>query len=151
MEPIMSADRHELIERQNALANFGEFALRSNDVQAILTEGCRLISGTLGADLAKIMEIEPDQNTALVRAGVGWRPGIVGEQRVSLSGDTSEAYAIREGKPITTPDISNETRFDIPDFMHEHGVLALVNVPISARRRAIRNSGGRLTATAQIR
>jgi PAS domain S-box-containing protein len=126
----MPVDRQELIARQDALANFGDLALRSNDLQAILTEGCRLIGGALGADLAKIMEIEPDRNTALVRAGVGWRPGIVGERRVSLSGNTSEAYAIGEGKPITTPNISSESRFDIPDFMHEHGVVALVNVPI---------------------
>jgi PAS domain S-box-containing protein len=126
----MSVDRRELIERQDALADFGEFALRSNDLSAILTEGCRLIEGALGADLAKIMEVEHDLNTAVVRAGVGWRPGVIGEQRISLTGRTSEAYAIREGKPVTTPDIASETRFAIPDFMKEHGVTALVNVPI---------------------
>jgi PAS domain S-box-containing protein len=126
----MSADRREFVNRQDALADFGEFAIRSDDLDAILNEGCRLIASALGADLAKIVEIEHEKNSGLVRAGVGWRPGIVREQRVSLSSNTSEAFAVGEGKPVITSDIATETRFDFPSFMHEHGVVALVNVPI---------------------
>jgi PAS domain S-box-containing protein len=126
----MGADHEEFAHRQRALADFGEFALRCDDLQQILDEGCRIVAGALGTDLAKILEIEPDQNTALVRAGVGWRPGIVGEQRIALNERTSEAFAIRERKPVVTHDITNEDRFDFPDFMHEHGTVALVNVPI---------------------
>jgi PAS domain S-box-containing protein len=126
----MSADRDAFVERQAALADFGEFALRSDDLDATLTEGCRLIASALGTDLAKIVEIEDGKNTGLVRAGVGWRPGIIGKQRLSLTGNTSEAYALSEGTPVIMQDIASETRFSIADFMHEHGVLALVNVPI---------------------
>jgi PAS domain S-box-containing protein len=126
----MGAGHEQFARRQRALADFGEFALSCDDLQMILDEGCRLVAGALGADLAKIMEIEPDRNTALVRAGIGWRPGIVGEQRISLSEQSSEAFAINEGKPIVTHDIASEDRFDFPRFMHEHGTVALVNVPI---------------------
>jgi PAS domain S-box-containing protein len=127
---LMSAEREVFERRQRALADFGEFALSCDDLQMILDEGCRLVAGALGTDLAKIVEIEPEQNTALVRAGVGWQPGIVGEKRVSLSGQSSEAFSIRERKPVATHDISKEDRFDFPEFMHEHGTVALVNVPI---------------------
>jgi PAS domain S-box-containing protein len=126
----MGADPGEFARRQRALADFGEFALRCDDLQMVLDEGCRLVAGALGADLAKVMEIHPDQSTALVRAGMGWRPGIVGTQRISLGGGTSEAYAIKKSEPVVTQDITREGRFDFPDFMHEHGVVALINVPI---------------------
>ena len=126
----MSADREELARRQRALADFGEFALSCDDLQKILDEGCRLVADALGTDLAKIVEIEPGHNTALVRAGIGWRPGIVGEQRVSLSEQSSEAFSIRERRPVVTQDIATEDRFDFPEFMHEHGTVALVNAPI---------------------
>jgi PAS domain S-box-containing protein len=126
----MPADRYELIARQNALADFGDLALHSNDLQAILAEGCRIVAGALDADLSKILEVERDQDTALVRAGVGWRDGIVGQQRVSMSGDNSEAYALKEGMPVVMQDVADEQRFSIPPFMEEHGVRALVNVPI---------------------
>ncbi len=124
------ADRAELLRRQSALAEFGEFVLDHDDLQTVLQEGCRLIALALGADLAKVLEIDRASNTALVRAGVGWRPGIVGQQSVDLGERSSEAYAINTCAPVITNDIAREERFDFPAFLHEHGVVALVNVPI---------------------
>lgn len=126
----MIADFDKFAQRQRALANFGDFALLCEDMQAILTEGCRLVAGALGADLAKILEIQPRQKTALVRAGVGWRPGIVGEQTVSLEDASSEAFAIAKSEPVVTPNVAGEDRFHFPDFLLDHGARALVNVPI---------------------
>jgi PAS domain S-box-containing protein len=126
----MALDREELARHQRALADFGEFALSCDDLQKILDEGCRLAAGALGTDLAKIMEIESDEGTALVCAGVGWQPGVVGQQRVFLSGQYSEAFAIQSREPVVTHNIAKEARFDFPPFLHEHGVVALVNVPI---------------------
>src|SRR5215213_3741333 len=73
------ADRDELLEQQRVLARFGELALASEDLDEILTEACRLVGDALGTDLAKVVEVQPDGRTLLVRAGVGWRPGIVGQ------------------------------------------------------------------------
>ncbi len=41
------------LQQQTVLARFGEFALRCDDLDEILTEACRLIGDALGADLAK--------------------------------------------------------------------------------------------------
>jgi PAS domain S-box-containing protein len=84
----------------------------------------------LQTDLAKVLEISEDRQTAFVRAGVGWAPGVVGQERLSLDDKSSEAFAIAGGTPIVTSDIVTETRFVFADFMLEHGVVALVNVPI---------------------
>jgi signal transduction protein with GAF and PtsI domain len=84
----------------------------------------------LDTDLAKVLEIEQENNRALVRAGVGWAPDIVGKVRIGLSERSSEAYAIANGEAIITNDIARETRFHFPEFLREHGVIALVNVPI---------------------
>jgi PAS domain S-box-containing protein len=124
------ADRTELIRRQEALGQFGEFVLDNDDLDTILNEGCRLIADALGADLAKVIQIEPANDTGLVRAGVGWKPGIVGKERVRLSERTSEAYAIKTSQPVITQNIDDEERFDFPDFLKDHGVIAIVNVPI---------------------
>lgn len=124
------ADKSEMVRRQRALADFGEFALRSEDLQEVLAEACRLVAEALNADLAKILEIQRDDDTALVRAGVGWNPGVVGEVRLPLGERSSEGFALEAAKPVVTQDISKEKRFDVPDFLREHGVVALVNVPI---------------------
>ena len=124
------ADRAQLLARQEALADFGEFALRSDDLDDVLQAACRIVAEALGADLAKVLEIEHDAQELLVRAGVGWRPGIVGRQRIPMRQRSSEAYSIEMAKPVITKDIRHDPRFDFPPFMADHGVIALVNVPI---------------------
>lgn len=124
------ADRDEMVRRQEALARFGEAALRSDDLQEILTEACRLVAEALGVNFAKVLEIDRQTNEALVRAGYGWNAGVVGRVRLPLGERSSEAQAINTARPLITRNIAEEKRFEFPDFMREHGVVALVNVPV---------------------
>ncbi len=71
--------RKQWIERQRVLAKFGEFALRSGDLQEVLDEACHLAGEALGTELSKVLEIQPDGRSLLVRAGVGCPPGLLGE------------------------------------------------------------------------
>jgi PAS domain S-box-containing protein len=120
----------ELLHRQTVLARFGELALRSDDLDEILTEACRLVGEALGTDLAKVMELKEDGQTLFVRAGVGWKPGVVGEATVKASDETSEAHALKTCEPMISPDIAKETRFSYPPFLVDNGVKAVANVPI---------------------
>jgi len=123
-------DRDQLISRQKVLADFGDFALRSEDLDEILTEACRLVGEALETDIAKLVEIEADGERLFVRAGIGWQPGIVGKMRLPMSERSSESYSITAGEPVISQDINKEDRFDFADFLKEHGVVSLVNVPI---------------------
>ena len=116
--------------RQRALADFGEFALRSDSLEEVLSEACRQVSTALDTDLAKVLEIEEDGAAALVRAGVGWKPGIVGEERLPFSERSSETYSLKVRAPVISRDIQKEDRFDFAEFLVEHGAVSLVNVPI---------------------
>ncbi len=120
-----------LLQQQDALAKFGELALRSDDLDEILTEACRLVGGALGTDLAKVLEMQEDRLTLKVRAGVGWKPGVVGKVIVRAEKDSSEGYALQTGAPVTSDDIDEEVRFKYPEFLRDNGVRALVNVSIN--------------------
>jgi hypothetical protein len=72
-----------LLKQQDVLAKFGELALRSDDLDGILNEACRLVGEALGTDLAKVMELQADGITLFMRAGVGWEAGVVGEVTVN--------------------------------------------------------------------
>ena len=80
--------------------------------------------------LTRSVEIVDDGRSLLVRAGVGWDPGIVGHLRLEMHERSSETYSIRVGKPIITRDIRQERRFEVPPFLKDAGVVALANVPI---------------------
>ena len=123
-------DHRKLLQQQTILATFGEFALRSDDLDVILTEACRLVGTALGTDLAKVMQLQEDGETLLVRAGVGWKPGVVGVVTLSATDDTSEGAALKTGEPMISPDIETETRFTYPAFLTDNGVKAVANVLI---------------------
>ena len=134
MTDAEEADRLELLREQQfqavGFAKFGELALRSNDLTEILTEACRLVGEGLGTDLAKVMELQEDGATLLVRAGIGWKPGVVGQVTLKAVDGTSEGYALKTGEPMISPDIRTETRFSYPPFLVENGVRAVANVVI---------------------
>jgi GAF domain-containing protein len=130
MNDAEKGDHLDLLRQQTTLARFGELALRSDDLDEILTEACRLVGEALRTDLAKVVELQEDGRTLLVRAGVGWKPGVVGIATVTAADNTSEGLALRTGGPMISPDLAKETRFKYPPFLIENGVRAVANVLI---------------------
>lgn len=123
-------DQNRMEKRQRVLADFGEFALRSDDLDAVLTQACQLVAKALGTGRAKVLAIEDGGQTLFVRAGVGWDKGVVGRVRLPMSEYSSETYSIKAGEPVITNDLASERRFGFPAFMREANVKALANVPI---------------------
>jgi two-component sensor histidine kinase len=124
------SDKGLLEQRQKVLAQFGDVALRAGSLDEILTEACRLVGLALGTDFAKVMELQPDKKTLLVRAGVGWRDGVVGQQTVKAEENFSAMHAILTGEPVICEDVDAESRWVIPEFLRDHGVKSMVNVAI---------------------
>ena len=120
----------ELLRQQHVLSRFGELALKSEDLDEILMEACRLVGEALETDLAKVVELQEDGETLLVRAGVGWKPGVVGQLRLKLDERCSEGYALKSGKPVISPDIHEEKRFHYHRFLVDNGVKAIATVII---------------------
>jgi two-component sensor histidine kinase len=118
-----------LLDQQRVLAAFGAVALGAEDLGALLTEACRLVGQALETDLAKVVEFIPDSETMLVRAGVGWNPGVVNETVISAGEDSAEGLTLKDGAVISA-DRQREERFAYHDFLKEHGVQAFVNVLI---------------------
>ncbi len=117
-------------KQEIGLVRFGELALKSDNLDEILTEACRLAREVLATDLAKVVELQEDQKTLIVRAGVGWKPNIVGVATIMADEYTSEGHCLRTGEPMISPNILEEKRFKYPPFLIEHDVKAVANVII---------------------
>jgi hypothetical protein len=87
-------DFARMLKRQAVLADFGNLALRSENLDEILHEACRQVAEALGAGRAKVLEIQHAERCLFVRAGVGWAPDIVGRLRLSMEEHSSETFAI---------------------------------------------------------
>ncbi len=125
-----ACDHPELLRHKTALATFGELALRSENLGDILTHACRQVGDALGCDLASVMELQEDGQTLLLRAGVGWEPGTVGEATLTLTGEGSGSLPWQAGEPILSPDTSRETRLRYPKLLTDRGIKAVASVLI---------------------
>src|SRR5215468_4612315 len=74
------------------------------------------------------MQYLPDEKRLLVRAGVGWPPGIVGQASVGTDLASPAGYALRTGKPVISNHLENEQRFRTPELLIEHGIRRAMNV-----------------------
>ncbi|WP_339498740.1 ATP-binding protein [Pseudomonas silesiensis] len=117
-----------LLRQRKVLAEFGELALLSDDLEHILNEACRLVGDALETHLAKFMLLKEDGITFIVRNGVGWTPDVIDKVQVQAIDGSPEKYSLDTGAPVISVDISTETRFRYHDFQKENGVQAFVNV-----------------------
>ncbi|MFC3607265.1 ATP-binding protein [Stutzerimonas tarimensis] len=135
---MVGADNEQVLLRQRkVMAEFGELALRSQDLDEILTEACRLVSGALGTHLAKFLEFSEDRKAVLLRNGVGWKPGLVGHLSLSVDEGTPEWYSLLKNASVVSPDISTEDRFCYRRFLIDHGGKAFINVLVKSRDEAM--------------
>ncbi len=124
------SSREHLKLQQAALADFGLFAFRCEDIDSLLHRACELVSEALDVPLVKVLEHRPDQGEMLLRGGVNWEPGVVGNETFGDHEKSPGGYALREESPVVSPDLKTEDRFEIPDVLRRHGVKSMVNVII---------------------
>ena len=123
------SEAEKLRKQVATLACFGGRALRTSNVGELLQEATQLVSDAIEVDLVKVLELLPDGQNLLVRAGVNWNPGVVGHATISADGGSAAGQALRSDAPVIS-EIATESRFEIPSLLLEHGVKSTVNVVI---------------------
>ena len=101
--------------------------------QRIASGATRLVSDAIEVDLVKVLELLSDGRRLLVRAGVNWNPGVVGQATISAEDGSAAGFALSTDAPVIS-DVAAETRFEIPPLLLEHGVQSTVNVVIRGDR-----------------
>ncbi|MEA2297022.1 MAG: hypothetical protein QOE86_4661 [Solirubrobacteraceae bacterium] len=94
--------------RQRLLAEFGARALDGGPLQDLLHEAAWIVSAGLGTPLAAVAEILPGRRRLVLRAGVGWPPGAVGQPMGTVGGPG--------GDPMVSDDLAQDPRFGPAPF-----------------------------------
>ena len=114
-----------------ALADFGLFAFKCDDIDTLLLRAAELVSDALDVPLVKVLEHRPERGEMLVRSGVNWRPGVVGHETFGDHERSPGGHALRTDQPVVSPDVAAEDRFEIPEVLRRHRVRSMVNVIIA--------------------
>jgi PAS domain S-box-containing protein len=121
--------------QQAAVAELGQRALAGIDLTTLLNEAVSLVARTLEVEYSNVLELLPDGHALLLRAGVGWRPGLVGRATVGAGRESQAGYTLLCREPVIVEDLRAEARFSGPPLLHEHGVVSGLSVVIPGQAR----------------
>jgi len=117
--------------QQAVVARLGERALVEKDLRGLLDGIAAAVGETLEVDFVKILELLPGDNELLLRAGVGWKPELIGTALVSTGLDTQAGFTLISDTPIVVENLNSETRFTGAALLHEHGIVSGITAKIA--------------------
>jgi PAS domain S-box-containing protein len=119
--------------QQETLARLGERALTESDLQKFFNEAVTTVGEILDVEMVKILELIPGDAELVLRAGIGWRAGLVGTANVSTGRETQAGYTLASGRPVIVEDLASESRFSGAPLLKDHGVVSGLTTPIAGR------------------
>ncbi|MEO8167235.1 MAG: PAS domain S-box protein, partial [bacterium] len=121
--------------QQAAVADLGQFALSGVEIQTLLDHAAELLCKTLGVEFCKVLQVLPDTQKLLLRAGTGWRDGIVGIATFDTDSGSQAGYTLRSNEPVIVHDLRKETRFAGTSLLHEHNIVSGLGVLIKSGKQ----------------
>lgn len=122
-------------QQQAVVAALGQFAMISQDFNALLNQTMELVSQTLEVQLAHVLELQPENESLFLRAGLGWNTGRVGSNVIEARGRSQAAFVLNNGSPVVIADMRQERRFIAPNILLENSVVSGVCLIIATSQR----------------
>ncbi len=123
------------LQQRAGLVDFGLRASAGADLDELLHDAAVEAARSLEVGFVKVLEYLPDEKRLLVRAGVGWGEGVVGQARIGADLESPAGFALQTGQPVISNDLDQEERFRIPELLRAHGVRSAVNVIIRSKQQ----------------
>lgn len=128
-------ERERKLERrarqQQVVADLGQSALETDDIDALMAEAVRAVADALGVSNAEVFDLDAGADELLLRQGVGWDDGIVGTGTVSaVDADSQAAYTLENDRPIVVEELATDDRFDGPELLTDHGLTSGISTVI---------------------
>ncbi|MEB3357273.1 MAG: ATP-binding protein [Synechococcales bacterium] len=120
----------ERVAQQAAIAHLGQQALVSDDLDQFLARVTAQVAKVLKVEYCKVLELLPDSKELLLRSGVGWQLGLVGQAVVGSDRTSQAGYTLLSQEPVIVENLATETRFSGPPLLTDHGVVSGMSTPI---------------------
>ncbi len=119
--------------RQAAVAELAEDVLRGIDPDSLLEKACARLASVLEIEFVKVLEWLPGTGVFFLRAGLGWKEGLVGSARVEAGLNSQSGFTYLKQKRVIVKDLAKETRFIPTPLLQEHGVVSGLSVFIPGK------------------
>lgn len=126
----LEKERSTRTRQQSAVAALGDLALSRATEDALFDEAAAKIVEALEVSASGVLELLPGGAALLLRAGAGWREGLVGRATVGSGLESHAGYALERNEPVIITDLRTEKRFRPPPLLRDHGMVSGVSVLI---------------------
>jgi two-component sensor histidine kinase len=112
-----------------------DFALEVLDLaelMPLLQRATEFVAAGMEVERTKVMRCRVEERDFVVIAGVGWKPGVIGQATLPPGMRSPPGRAVETNAPVTIEDLPHDPEYDYSDLLREHGIVSVVNVPIPA-------------------
>src|SRR3954464_1731977 len=129
-KPSASEATEKLRRHVRITVDLGKLATQTMELDSFLQQTVVQVARAVEIDHVKIMRYRPERADLLLVAGIGWKPGVVGNARFPASVKSPPGRAFQTGEPVVIADTTKAGDFRISPVLNEHGIVALANVPV---------------------
>jgi PAS domain S-box-containing protein len=131
------AELQTRVIQQAVVAELGQRALSNIGLYELMNTVAWTVANTLQVEYTKVLELHPDQNAFILRAGVGWKEGYIGRVMLRAGLDSQLGYTLLllSNEPVIIEDLTTETRFWSPSLLKKHNVKSGLSVTIGGRNQ----------------
>lgn len=123
-------DPIRILEYQRAILAFSRTASEDLPLDRLVQHLCAQVSFVTDINKTKILQYRPEYPDLLVIAGVGWKPGVVGNATLPVDSTSPPGRSVLTAAPVIVEDLRSSTDFRWSPLLREHAVVCVANVPI---------------------
>src|SRR2546421_11412453 len=102
---------HNQALRQRLIAEFGQQAFASSDVEDVVSRAVELVTVALKADYCTVFELDESAKQLLIKAASGWPSETMARRTVAIRPGGRLEFVLSRREPLITEDLAKEERF----------------------------------------
>jgi len=119
----VEADFKARARQQVVVAEFGQRALLTNDLNDLLEQAVKLVAGTLEMEYCKVLEVVSGGQCFRLLAGSGW-DHTAASATIGAGVETQAGYTVLTGQPVVVDDFTTDTKFQGDTLLLDHGIVS---------------------------
>ncbi|WP_135305810.1 PAS domain S-box protein [Haloarcula amylovorans] len=118
------------IRRQEVVAEIGQLALETDDLDRLLQDVADAVAETLNAEYSAVFELQPTDDELRLWDGAGWSTDCIGTATTPTRPELQAGETLRTGNPVLVEDCRRDDRFATTELLEERciksGITAIV-------------------------
>jgi PAS domain S-box-containing protein len=126
--------------QQKAISELGKRALSSRNLSLLYDETVASVTQTLQVECCGIFELLPESGALLLRAGAGWKSGVVG-QSTFPSKQTSPDYDVLSNEPVIIDNLLAGEGSKESHLLYKEGIISGLSLKVDERESQVKILG----------